>query len=154
MKIRCYGRLHTKERLAITEFCEFVLTKFVSAKKLKTVDIIIRFINPTSLGVKDGKELSEYSAWMYNLGNNQFEITIDSTLCFFDTILECIGHELSHIKQYVLGELRDKANGDVWYKGECYTDWESGENYYFSPWEIEAYGLETSLYKLFMRNTG
>ena len=57
-----------------------------------------------------------------------------------------------HVKQYLNGEIFDYKSGDVRYKGSYFDSsyQESEESYYDSPWEIEAYGREAGLYRMFL----
>ena len=69
----------------------------------------------------------------------------------FKKILINLGHELIHIKQYLNREMFDYVSGGVKYKG-TYFDIEvqtSIDSYFDAPWEIEAYGRELGLYKMF-----
>ena len=49
------------------------------------------------------------------------------------------------------GELVDMDDGSVKYKGKFYTDWEYNEGYWFSLWEVEAYGYQEGLYECFIK---
>jgi len=62
-----------------------------------------------------------------------------------------LGHELVHVKQYLNNELFDYKSGDVRYKGLFFdaSHYTEEEKYFDSPWEIEAYGREWGLYKIF-----
>jgi len=64
-----------------------------------------------------------------------------------------IAHEQVHIKQYLSGELFEYAAGGVRYKGQKfdYDPEMNDEGYYNSPWEIEAYGREQGMYKMFTK---
>jgi hypothetical protein len=65
-------------------------------------------------------------------------------------LLQTLGHELTHAKQFALGELKyPKRNLAVskW-KGESITD--SDIDYWDMPWEIEAHGREIGLYMQFI----
>jgi hypothetical protein len=58
-----------------------------------------------------------------------------------------IFHELTHAHQYLTGHLRTVTPK----KGDPYTVWKGKKytldfNYWFQPWEIEAYGTETCAY--------
>lgn len=143
-------------------FCQYVLDKYVSASVQAESTIIIKFLHDTDLhDPDDRREFKEYWAWSEYDGiqnkKRHFTITISyktiskakSQIRKFKATLETIGHELIHIKQYLNNELFDYKNGDVRYKGKVFKDWQKGEEYYFSPWEIEAYGHETGLYKCF-----
>lgn len=69
-----------------------------------------------------------------------------------DHPLEVLAHEMVHAKQYALGELVDlKADSCLW-QGVEYKEFDAAsEEYYFSPWEVEAYGKQVGLYELYSR---
>lgn len=61
-------------------------------------------------------------------------------------ILQCLAHEMVHVKQYAKGELKfHERRNIVTFQREQYLD----DNYWESPWEIEAYGREVGLYQNF-----
>lgn len=66
-----------------------------------------------------------------------------------DPPLSILAHEMVHVRQYITGDLVDQGSYCKW-KG---TKYESAavdtEEYYFSPWEVEAYGLQVGLYRLY-----
>ena len=65
--------------------------------------------------------------------------------------LTILAHEMVHVKQYVKGELQDFAGYSMW-KSQRFEDFSAGsEEYYFAPWEVEAYGLQVGLFQMFMR---
>lgn len=69
-------------------------------------------------------------------------------------LLQTLGHELTHAKQFAKGELKffvrnhkfSKWNGDLIH--------EDALNYWECPWEIEAYGREQGLYVMFTEEFG
>lgn len=64
---------------------------------------------------------------------------------------EVLAHEMVHVWQYVRGDLVDGNGHSIW-KGEAYPDAKVGsEEYYFSPWELEAYGYSVGLIELYRR---
>ena len=67
-------------------------------------------------------------------------------------VLITVGHELVHVKQYLNGEIFDYKSGDVRYKGTYFeaSCTQDEESYYDSPWEVEAYGRELGLYRMFV----
>lgn len=70
-----------------------------------------------------------------------------------DNPYEVLAHEMVHVRQYAEGHLVD-GNGHAIWKGEAFGDSRiSTEEYYFSPWEVEAYGLSYGLMQLFLRQT-
>lgn len=67
-----------------------------------------------------------------------------------------LAHELVHLKQYLLGELKDVEVDNkfhTYWMGEFYTDKltfdMSTEEYYFLPWEVEAFGKSVGLMALY-----
>jgi hypothetical protein len=77
----------------------------------------------------------------------EFTIRLDSSNPLAD-LIETFAHEMVHVKQYALGELKDTSLVSVLWLGEDY----SCENisYYDWPWEIEAAGRQTGLYVRYM----
>ncbi len=69
------------------------------------------------------------------------------------TTLLSIAHELVHVKQYARGELFQYAcRKDQWrWKDEIHDIDIDDDEYWFAPWEIEAYGYEVGLVLMFTR---
>jgi len=68
--------------------------------------------------------------------------------------LEILAHEMVHAKQYALGELVDLTDRCRWL-GIEYPEYEPGsEEYYFSPWELEAFGKQVGLFEMYCRLNG
>ena len=85
-----------------------------------------------------------------NIRSRDFTISIHPKLSKKDTLL-AIAHEMTHVKQYAKGELRDymRLNRIKW-KGKVYdTD---DIDYWDTPWEIEAHGRERGLYVQFLES--
>ena len=59
------------------------------------------------------------------------------------SILRILAHELVHVKQYVMGELKSINNGFVYNKTFYSPD--TLDEYYEQPFEIEAHGREKGL---------
>ena len=80
-----------------------------------------------------------------------FVITIDRTLSRKDTLL-ALAHEMVHAKQYAKGELKDlsKPAKMVKWLGEKYDP--DLIDYWSSPWEREARGMEMELYIKFLHS--
>lgn len=57
------------------------------------------------------------------------------------TTISTIAHEMVHVKQYVLNELGFYSKYNIWRNKK----YEKDEDYFFVPWEIEAYGMEVGL---------
>lgn len=66
--------------------------------------------------------------------------------------ISVLAHEMVHVKQYVTGELVDKGKHCLW-KGKKFEEFEAdSEQYFFSPWEVEAFGMQVGLYRLYYRS--
>lgn len=75
----------------------------------------------------------------FQLGKNDFDIGLDSRLDL-ETMLITLAHEMVHVKQYSLGQLKlNEQNNFVWL-GKVHNN-----TYYESPWEIEAFKRERIL---------
>lgn len=66
--------------------------------------------------------------------------------------LAILAHEMVHVKQYSRGELVDHGYYCSWH-GKKYEEAElSSEEYFFSPWEVEAFGMQVGLYRMYCRS--
>lgn len=76
----------------------------------------------------------------------RFRITLNDKVSkrfFRKTLL----HELVHVKQYIMNELKDCHNGNVKWKKKIYEDTESYFEYVNTPWEKQAYAMSEKLYQ-------
>lgn len=103
--------------------------------KALTVNIRMRYI----------KGLRGACIWIDD-NNRPREFAVDITPRLTrKNILTVLAHELTHVKQYAKGELKD-------YMLASYCKWKNDVinanelDYYSHPWEIEAYGLENAIY--------
>ena len=64
--------------------------------------------------------------------------------------IEAVAHECVHICQYYTGDLQDLSDNIAWFRGTefNYTGLDD-IYYYFSPWEVEARGMEEALLYLY-----
>ena len=155
----------------IKRFSKFVLNKIVKKKSLigKT-DIIINIITAEELiesGRHNFKGRKKVRAWVdYNGmvgGRKKFTVWLNAKRINYRAkkdyirlkgLFQDLAHELTHVKQYMTNELFDYTSGDVRFKDEYFStdkyDFEnSNSDYYNSPWEIEAFGREWGLFKMF-----
>ena len=116
----------------------WALTKLVGARMAKHIDIELMFQkDPYSVGLCTAFENDSGRARI-------FEIVVNPNLGYQST-LRCIFHELVHVKQYARNELEmlggstNRWNGNIGPSG----------NYWEYPWEIEAYGREFCLYRMY-----
>ena len=151
----------------IKKYAYFCLSKFVPNKTLRKATITVKFVHHDDLtNPKDSKELKECSAWMFYDGvvndKKKFTITMDTAvirsnakkqMTRYKETLKNLGHELVHVKQYLLNELFDYTDGQTSrYMGGRYAytgemDW----TYWDAPYEVEAYGRMEGLYQMFLK---
>jgi hypothetical protein len=155
----------------IKKYANFCLSKFVKNSILRKSIITIKIINRDELSCKEErKELKESSAWMTydgttDDGKKLFTVILDKIvinnrakklLTRYKNLLKYMGHEMVHIKQYLLNEMFDYKDGEtVRFAGQRYhynsekkdLDWD----YWESPWEREAYSYQEALYYMFDR---
>ena len=73
----------------------------------------------------------------------EFDIELNRNLRL-RTLLETVGHEMVHVKQYARGELYVGArNAKHRWQGKWMSE---NVNYWDHPWEIEAHGREAGLF--------
>jgi hypothetical protein len=149
----------------IRKFTKFVLDKFVK-KSIQYKSLIkIEIVHENDLeNYADIDDLRKFRAWCYYDGIHNdkkvFRVVLNvkqvrkgakKPLVRLKNIIIDLAHELVHVKQYLNGEIFDYVSGGVRYKGSYFDNsYEiSEETYYDSPWEVEAYGRELGLYKMF-----
>lgn len=148
----------------IREYAKFVLNRFVPKSVQQTARIKIRVIHPNDLEGEEYEEAKAVRAWCMYLGVINEKRTFDVVLTYprynksakkpltrLKNILIDLGHELIHVKQYLNNEIFDYKNGFVRYKGNEFDDSYKTklENYFESPWEVEAYGREYGLFRIY-----
>ena len=148
----------------IKEYANFVLSRFVPKSVQKTALIKIKIVHPEDLDDDEYEDAKNVRAWCIYDGviKDKRQFTIVLTYLRYNTkavkpltrmkkILIDLGHELIHVKQYLNNEIFDYKNGFVRYKGEEFDDTYKTklENYFESPWEIEAYGRELGLFRIY-----
>jgi len=151
----------------IKKFCKFVLDKFVKRAVQNKAIITVRILSPEDLSDVEGADLKKYRAWctydgvIDDNGRKKFNITINAK-CInkkaktskvkFRNLMYDLGHELIHCEQYLNGKLKDYVDGSYAFLGKRYSpipNDDFSEEYYFSPAEIEAFGMELGLYSVF-----
>lgn len=66
--------------------------------------------------------------------------------------LSILAHEMVHVMQYATGVLVDHGKYCSWH-GKKYEAYEANsEDYFFSPWEVEAFGMQVGLYRMYCRS--
>ena len=151
----------------LKRYCNFVMLRMIRPGQLRKANINIQILKDEDLDHKDDSfDLKEYGAWVtydgvYE-GKKRFSMVLNARrinrrakkpIPRLKSLLLDSAHELVHIKQYLNNELFDYVDGKARYKGEVFPLGHSDneEAYYDSPWEIEAYGREYGMYKLFSK---
>jgi len=147
MKIRCSQRMNKK--LA----CSFIDAANFYAEKLGLSDISDKI--SVDIFYRKFDDRGECSCSVYTNAPRTFNIILDSETKWVDP-LQTLAHEMVHVKQYARGELQcttktSKWKGKLWRKKSDQMD-----DYYDSPWEIEAFGREEGLYLRYLveKNNG
>lgn len=151
----------------LKRYCNFVMLRMVRPGVLRKANINITILKNEDLDhVDDSFDLKEYGAWVtydgVENGKKKFSMVLNARrinrrakkqIPRLKSILLDSAHELVHIKQYLNNELFDYVDGKARYKGEIFPLGHANdeEAYYDSPWEIEAYGREYGMYKLFSK---
>lgn len=101
--------------------------------QMRTLDITIKLTNCYKNGA--------YGYCMEGENNREFEIEIDKNLRMYDFVTT-LCHELTHLKQYARGEMKQYDRGLTSWKGEIYSE---NTPYDDKPWEIEAHSIQNKL---------
>jgi hypothetical protein len=155
------------DRVLLRRYANWVLRKFVRASVLNNSTIIIKVITADELTDRsDYSDFKDAKAWMTYEGvvegKKKFTVIMNaarqgkkSTIPWIriKMLMMNVGHEMIHIKQYLNNELFDYVDGKARYKGQVFHTGHSDdlEKYFDSPWEIEAYGREYGLYRVFVK---
>lgn len=158
--------LKAKDLAMVRKYARFVLDRMVRPGIQNKSRINIKILGAQEMrDAADLLDLKYYKAWCtYDgvdaEGNKKFTVIVDhktvnkrgkKPITRLKQLLIDLGHELVHVKQYLNNEIFDYKNGEVRHKGVVFdASWmENEEAYYESPWEIEAYGREWGLYRMF-----
>jgi hypothetical protein len=159
------------DRRLIRKFSNYVLRKFVRNGILKAAKINIKVLTADEISKReDADDLASYKAWCTYDGNDgvykKFTVVLNAnrikqkgktSKTRLSSLMVDLAHELVHVKQYLNGEMRDYVDGSYKFLGQKYKpipDGDETEEYYDSPCEIEAYGREQGLYRMFWIKEG
>jgi hypothetical protein len=158
--------LRRQDLSMVRKYAKFVLNKMVRPAVQNKARITIKILGESEIkDAADLLDLKKYKAWctydgIDEHGIKKFTVVLDhkhlnkrakKPLTRLKNILVDLGHELVHVKQYLNNEIFDYKDGSVRYKGIVFDDsyYVDEESYFESPWEIEAYGREWGLYRMF-----
>ena len=144
LNLRSKGVILTpKERKIMKMATHFYASRLMSDRLSDSLEINVN-------GIQDfyakNKILGEAFPKDDELGNKkQFVINLEWNK-LGKRVLQCLAHEMVHVKQYAKGELKfHERRNLVTFQREQYQD----DDYWESLWEIEAYGREVGLYQKF-----
>lgn len=124
----------TKTQRDLTEKAtRYFVDQLLPRKRSLQIDIII------------GNLLKEDAVgYCSKLGVNDYRIELHNRSSLYE-YLSYLAHEMTHLKQYVKGELSYRYNRSYWNKVD-HTD----TAYRKQPWEVEAFKLQYTLAKSFI----
>ena len=157
--VRLHSRnLNTKCKLAIYGMAEYALSTLIPSKRLRDnlmIDIHLKHhSNEGEAKLASGTNRYRPRAFKIILDHHRMETNemtgeTRTDMEWFVEILKTLAHEIVHVKQYVLGELRYRDAG-LLYKGVNHEAMSLME-YFELPYEIEAYGREKGLLYGFLK---
>ena len=158
-----YIKLHsrgfdTKFKLAMFGMTEFALSNLIPSKRLRdNIEINIHLKHHSNEGeamLNEATNRYRPRSFRVILDHHRMrinEITGEerTDMEWFAEILKTLAHEIVHVKQYALGELKWRDAG-LLYKGVNHEAMSLME-YFELPYEIEAYGREKGLLYGFLK---
>ena len=137
--------LTPKERKILKTATHFYASRLMSDRLSNTLEININVIKDFYVKNKILGEAFPKDDVLGLPSNKHFVINLEWNK-LGKRVLQCLAHEMVHVKQYAKGELKfhEKRNL-VTFQREQYQ----GDEYRESLWEIEAYGREIGLYQKF-----
>lgn len=161
------SHLNNNDIALLRRFTYFVLNKFVRKSVIDKTNINIKILSKADLEASGAypemrKSIALCSYEDVKNGKRTFSLILTASRqnsrakkpwLRNKALLRDLAHELVHVKQYLNNEMFGYVSGDIRYKGEIFTaqHMSDEENYYNTPWEIEAYGREQGLYNLFVK---
>jgi hypothetical protein len=144
MKLRIIRAKDQKERELVREFAVWAGNQLLGPKLNRNCEITVSFKKFTKV---EG-EIYEGLCTVIDDSPNprRFLIHVEENVSL-KRKMGIIAHELTHAKQYARRELTFRKNTDFWNGEEMDPDLE----YWLQPWEVEAFGQQTCLYKAFRR---
>ena len=128
--------------------------KFIMPKLLKDNQ---RLLDKISISIKiDNNMAQKEKAWglCYWTDNRhrprKFVIIMDDTQSY-PSFMKTLIHELVHVRQYVIGDLKDFCSGAAKWKKNVYEMDPNDPDFLNSPWEREAYKVSQELYLKYYR---
>ena len=153
--------INLKCKAAIFAMTEYALSELIPSKRLRDnlmINIHLKHhSNEGEAKLAEGTNRYRPRSFKIILDHHRMETNemtgeTRTDMEWFVELLKTLAHELVHVKQYVLGELKTRDVGLV-YKGINHDAMNLME-YFELPYEIEAYGREKGLLYGFMVTWG
>lgn len=141
MNIEIAGKTKSMCKAEIRFAAAFFAKYLMGDKLIKNLDIELQF--------EDLGKMAEGYCNPVDFGrkHRMFEIGINPKMSRHK-MLQCLAHEMVHVKQYARGELRTELI-TAKFNGKTYKLTNSFEDYLNWPWEIEAFGRDRALYLIY-----
>ncbi len=146
MEFEFFGARKTQKQRAV----EFALKFF--ERELNLTSSKLRLAVMTDAGIAQENEVHGSTAAQVFFEGNTGILMYNPRLPF-NKILECIAHEMVHVKQHARGQIVRKVSRN----GRTVTYWcgrrvdTSRVHYFDLPWEREAYGRERVLFNALIK---
>lgn len=141
MKISVKGQNEKLTKPEIRDYMDFLADMLMSARMAKSLVITVK-----CAPLKKVKGFCMSIDDQYGKRPKEFLIEIDTKQSKASQ-LKTLAHEMVHVKQYAMGELADlDRQGKVKFNNKKYS---RDTFYWMQPWEIEAYGREYGLYRMY-----
>lgn len=138
-------RLTPKERKILKMATHFYASRLMSDRLSNTLEINVNIIKDFYTKNKILGEAFPKDDCLGLPSNKQFVINLEWNK-LGKRVLQCLAHEMVHVKQYAKGELKfHERDNLITFQRKQYQD----DEYWESLWEIEAYGREVGLYQKF-----
>jgi len=139
MQLRITGPMADKAlRKELREACRFFSESLINSKLRKNIQVDVRLV-PNLM--KEEKAYGWCNWVENNLKPRIFEIEADAGLSRV-RLIRTLAHEMVHVKQFALGELKDYIHKDTHW---CGRRVDPRTPYRKKPWEEEAFRLQNEL---------
>lgn len=141
MKVSVRGQNDRLSKAEIRDYMDFLADMLMSPRMSKSLTIIVK-----CLPLKKVKGFCMSTDDQYGQRPKEFLIELDTKQSKASQ-LKTLAHEMVHVKQYAKGELADlDRQRKVKFNKKKYS---TDTFYWLQPWEIEAYGYEYGLYRMY-----
>ena len=146
MNVTVSGNKSKRQAKTLARAAEYYASLLMSRRTIETVQLEI------SLKRKLDDNVEGYCYFVESsTGYKKFNIELLKGYPIDDLLLN-LAHEVVHLKQFAVGELKHTAHLKNTYKWQSKFYDEDKIHYYDLPWEIEAHGRERGLYYRFVEH--